>query len=85
MEILIILIAVTLLVSILTIGIRNDNESFIEFILISSITLVSIILIATLFLQEKPKAIDVYRGKTTLKITYKDGVPDSTVVWKKNK
>lgn len=30
----------------------------------------------------KPKAIDVYRGKTTLEITYKDRVPiDSTVVW----
>lgn len=31
----------------------------------------------------KPSAIDVYRGKTVLKITYKDKVPiDSTVVWK---
>ena len=29
---------------------------------------------------------DVYKGKTTLEITYKDGVPiDSTVVWKYNK
>ena len=34
----------------------------------------------------KPTAIDVYEGKTTLQITYKDGVPvDSTVVWKYNK
>ena len=32
----------------------------------------------------KPRAIDVYKGKTTLEITYKDRVPiDSTVVWKK--
>ena len=31
----------------------------------------------------KPQAIDVYKGKTTLEITYKDKVPiDSTVVWK---
>ena len=31
----------------------------------------------------KPSAIDVYRGKTTLEITYKNRVPiDSTVVWK---
>ena len=31
----------------------------------------------------KPQAIDVYEGKTTLEITYKDKVPiDSTVVWK---
>lgn len=34
----------------------------------------------------RPTAIDVYEGKTTLEITYKDGVPiDSTVVWKYNK
>ena len=36
-----------------------------------------------LYNLNKPKAIDVYRGKTTLEITYKDRVPiDSTVVWK---
>lgn len=30
-----------------------------------------------------PTAMDVYRGKTTLEITYKDGIPvDSVVVWK---
>lgn len=34
----------------------------------------------------KPTAIDVYKGETTLEITYKDGVPiDSTVVWKYDK
>lgn len=27
-----------------------------------------------------PTAIDVYRGKTTLEVTYKDGVPIDTVV-----
>ena len=31
----------------------------------------------------KPKAIDVYRDKTTLEITYKNNVPiDTIVVWK---
>lgn len=31
----------------------------------------------------KPTAMDVYRGKTTLEITYKDGMPiDSVVVFK---
>lgn len=31
----------------------------------------------------KPQAIDVYRGKTTLQITYQDSIPlDTTVVWK---
>ena len=27
-----------------------------------------------------PRAIDVYRGKTTLKITYKDSIPVDTIV-----
>ena len=37
----------------------------------------------TLIKDNTPKPIDVYRGKTTLEITYKDRVPiDSTVVWK---
>lgn len=40
-------------------------------------------LITNLRLIEKPRAIDVYRGKTTLEITYKDNVPiDSVVVFK---
>lgn len=33
----------------------------------------------------KPKAIDVYRGKTTLEITYKNNVPIDTVVTYKDK
>lgn len=77
-----------LLMTILTIGIKeliNNNNPLIEFILfmlIFSIILVFITLIVT-FLKEEPKAIDVYRSKTTLEITYKDRVPiDSTVVWK---
>ena len=42
------------------------------------------VLILLVFSLNEPKAIDVYRGKTTLEITYKDKVPiDSTVVWKK--
>lgn len=33
--------------------------------------------------EEKIKPIDVYRGKTTLEITYKDSVAiDTVVVWK---
>ena len=34
-------------------------------------------------LETTPQAIDVYRGKTTLEITYKDSIPiDSVVVFK---
>lgn len=35
--------------------------------------------------NDKPSALDVYQGKTTLEITYKDGVAiDSVVVYKNN-
>lgn len=35
------------------------------------------------FVSKSPQAIDVYRGKTTLQITYKDSIPtDTTVVFK---
>ena len=41
------------------------------------------ILVSLLVILEEPQAIDVYRGNTTLEITYKDGVAiDSTVVFK---
>lgn len=42
-----------------------------------------IVLLLSFSCVRKPRAIDVYRNKTTLEITYKDRVPiDSTVVWK---
>lgn len=42
-----------------------------------------LVLLLLISYTTKPKAIDVYKGKTTLEITYKDKVPiDSTVVWK---
>ena len=49
-----------------------------------SATLVIIFVVALYVLLiisvSKPKAIDVYRGKTTLEITYKNNVPIDTVV-----
>ena len=88
MEILIILVTLVLLLAILTFGVnelsKNDHGS-VGFTLIASIVLAFIILVAILCLKEKPKGIDVYRGATTLEITYKDGIPiDSTVVWKES-
>lgn len=42
-----------------------------------------LVLILLISYTTKPKAIDVYKGKTTLEITYKDKVPiDSIVIWK---
>ena len=35
-------------------------------------------------MNNRPKPIDVYRGKTTLKITYENGIPIDTIVVFKN-
>lgn len=59
--------------SVLSILIDKDNwwSSIISFIFaITSI----------LCYDYSPKAMDVYRGKTELKITYKDNIPIDTVV-----
>ena len=54
------------------------------YILVASIILAFTVLITTLCLKDNPRAIDVYRGDTTLERTYRDGIPiDSTVVWKR--
>lgn len=63
----------------------NDEWNVTRMLIISFfLSFISCIL---LFIHlNKPTAIDVYKGKTTLEITYKDGVPiDSTVVWKYDK
>ena len=42
------------------------------------------IFVSLIVLSKAPTAMDVYQGKTTLEITYKDGIAiDSTVVFKK--
>lgn len=57
-----------------------NNKSLVFIILLLYQFLVFFCLLYNL---NKPKAIDVYRGKTTLEITYKNRVPiDSIVVWK---
>ena len=87
MEILIILVTLVLLLVTLIMGVESlsrDNYDFVGFTLIASIILAFTVLITTLCLKDNPKAIDVYRGSTTLEITYRNGIPiDSTVVWKR--
>lgn len=49
----------------------------------------SLIITSAIFIMvddSEPSAMDVYKGKTTLEITYKDGIPiDSVVVFKDKK
>ena len=48
-----------------------------------TVGLILVIFIPPIIINSQPKAMDVYQGKTTLEITYKDGVAvDSIVVFK---
>ena len=52
-------------------------------IVITILFVMEICLVHEIIEKPKPSALDVYQNKTTLEITYKDGVPvDSVVVWK---
>ena len=86
MEIPIILITLVLLLIILIMGVDSLSKAkydSVGVVLVVSIILAFIVLITTLCLKDNPRAIDVYRGDTTLERTYRDGIPiDSTVVWK---
>lgn len=83
MEILLV-IEILLFVVVTLIAYRVDSEApaIICFFLIGCIISTMI----CLGIEEgRPEAIDVYRGKTTLEITYKDSVAiDSVVVFKDN-
>lgn len=59
-----------------------DNESTVGFCLCLGLILVGWFLVIVHY-EEQPKAIDVYRNKTTLQITYRGGIPvDSVVIFK---
>lgn len=62
---------------------NDDNEIFIPAVLGVFLMAISLFVIASSLEEPKPEPIDVYRGKTTLKVTYQDSVAvDSVVVWK---
>ena len=59
------------------------NDKAVNLLTLDSIAIVLFVIGAVYFFN-KPKAIDVYRDKTELKITYENDVPtDSCVVFKK--
>ena len=78
----IIFILFIILMILLFFDIIVEHELGLLFRIISYVILLTIFILCLIY-WTKPTAIDVYRGKTTLEITYKDGTPiDSTVVWK---
>ena len=74
------------LLAIIDTYILDDNEWNVTRMLIISFFLSFTSCILLWIHLMKPTAIDVYKGRTTLEITYRNGVPvDSTVVWNYNK
>ena len=67
----------------------EEVEGFLYGIVFSISVSIAIFLGIYLFHEptgKTPTAVDVYRGKTTLEITYRDNVAvDSVVVWKEGK
>lgn len=60
-----------------------NRSSFGMGILFTICVIVAVAIGSLLWGEETIKPIDVYRGKTTLEITYRDSVAiDSVVVWK---
>lgn len=51
-------------------------ESFISFVIGGIFG----VLIHNRLISDEPRAIDVYQGKTTLEITYRDSIPVDTIV-----
>lgn len=81
--------SVILFVLIVCIMIYTANKGMLEWVgiglIVGTLLLLFSITLAYACFPEKivPSAIDVYRGRTTLEITYKDGNPvDSVVVYK---
>ena len=91
MILIIALISTILLLAVLIVCVVDNAKTiksapYENFIIFYSFIFSFIIFILLLMQVNKPTAMDVYRGQTTLEITYKDKVPvDSTVVWKNNK
>ena len=68
---------------ILVIEAFKEIESYDKWLIYSLFAYSFIVFLLSLSYICKPRAIDVYKGKTTIEITYKDRVPiDTTVVWK---
>jgi len=89
------MIVVAILVGLMIIGLmvladfintcdRGDMSCGLFFgVLISILFAIEVGIVSDIIAEPKPKAMDVYQGKTTLEYTIRDGeVIDSVVVWK---
>lgn len=66
------------------VGIRNNTNPIPTIMIVVGI-IICFCAIAPYESNDKPTALDVYQGKTTLEITYRDNIPVDSVVVYKNK
>lgn len=63
--------------------VNSEMDSFCNGMMFAIGVLIAFILCYVMWGKPLPRAIDVYRGHTTLEITYRDSIAiDSVVVWK---
>ena len=80
--ILVLTIIYLIIFPIIALGVENE-ELAAKSLTCSLVLYPFLVLLLLISYMKKPTAIDVYEGKTTLEITYRDKVPiDSIVVWK---
>jgi hypothetical protein len=58
----------------------NKDERFFSAILLTIFGIIFIVLLSSYADRNTPTALDVYQGKTTLEITYRDSIPVDTIV-----
>ena len=84
MEIFVIILLIVFILSV-TLGFTYNDKVAEKCFEIQKYSLIALctVCVCGIITTSNPQAIDVYRGKTTLKITYKDSIPiDSVVVFK---
>ena len=82
------LVFIAFVISVIYFIVKDYEESGICLFVLFITLLGTTFTVAGIIKENKPKspqAIDVYRGNTTLQITYKDSIPVDTIVVFKNK
>lgn len=82
-----ILLILSLVLLIIVLAVLDEElDSTFKIIIMGAwaVGIIGTMLMVSYIYESTPKAIEVYQGKTTLEITYRDSIPvDSVVVYKK--
>lgn len=78
------MIGLIILINVLSSRSCGDFDAgFLLGIVLTIFCVIEIGIVSNIIAEPKPKAMDVYQGKTTIEYTIRDGVKtDSVVVWK---